>query len=77
MAKKRATTGKSKNPWPARVQALLERYQLTHEQLGSRLGVSRSGISTFLSEYRVPPRPVQKLIAMMEAGDDLSGTEKI
>ena len=76
MGKKR--TGKANaNPWPDRVRALLAKYDLTHEQLGARLGVSRSGISTFLSGYRVPPRPVQKLIAMMEAGDNLSRFEKV
>lgn len=76
MGKKR-TSKANANPWPVRVQNLLDAYELTHEQLGSRLGVSRSGISTFLSGYRVPPRPVQKLIAMMEAGDSLSRFEKV
>lgn len=71
MGKKR--TSKAKRPdWPARVQALLTRYDLTHEQLGSRLGVSRTNISQFLHARRTPPRPIQKLIAMMEDGDDLS-----
>lgn len=77
MGKKRTSTGKPANPWPARVRALLERYQLTQEQLGQRLGLSRTNVSNFLTGYRVPPRPVQKLIAMMESGNDLSNVEKI
>lgn len=76
MAKKRATTGKPKNPWPARVQALLERYQLTQKQLGSRLGLTHQNISQFVNGTRVPPRPVQLLMEMMENGNDLSGNEK-
>ena len=76
MAKKRATTGKPKNPWPARVQALLERYQLTQKQLGSRLGLTHQNISQFVRGTRIPPRPVQLLMEMMENGNDLSGNEK-
>lgn len=76
MAKKRATTGKPKNPWPARVQSLLDRYQLTQKQLGSRLGLSHQNVSDFANGRRVPPAPVQKLIEMMEEGNDLSAYEK-
>lgn len=77
MGKKRAGTGKVKNPWPARVQALLERYQLTQKQLGSRLGLSFQNVNDFVHGRRVPPAPVQKLLAMMENGDDLSQFETI
>lgn len=76
MGKKRASTGKAKNPWPARVQALLTRYDLTQKQLGSRLGLSFQNVSDFCTGHRVPPAPVQKLIAMMEDGNDLSAYEK-
>lgn len=76
MGKKRTSTGKPANPWPARVRALLERYQLTQKQLGSRLGLTNQAISTFVTGTRIPAKPVQILIAMMESGNDLSNFEK-
>lgn len=76
MGKKR--TGKANaNPWPDRVQNLLDAYELTHEQLGARFGVSRQNVSDFINGRRIPPRCIQKLMAMMEEGDDLSRFEKI
>ena len=78
MGMKRAKTdkGKAELPsWPARVQALLERYQLTQKQLGSRLGLSPQNVNDFVNDRRVPPMPVQKLLTMMEAGDDLSALD--
>lgn len=75
MAKKRAS--KAKRPdWPARVQALLTRYDLTQKQLGSRLGLTNQAISSFVTGERIPAKPVQLLIAMMEDGNDLSANEK-
>lgn len=75
MASKR-TSKKDANPWPGRVRALLAKYDLTQKQLGSRLGLTNQAISTFVTGTRIPAKPVQMLIAMMEAGDDLSRFEK-
>ena len=75
MGKKRTNTSKV-NSWPDRVRALLAKYDLTQKQLGSRLGLSHQNISDFANGRRVPPSPVQKLIEMMEDGNDLSAYEK-
>ncbi len=77
MAKRRAKPEPPANPWPARVQALLDRYSLSHSQLGQRLGVSRANIGDFTNGRRNPPRPVQKLIVMMEDGNELLDVENI
>lgn len=79
MGKKRGATGKDKAElpsWPDRVQALLQRYQLTQKQLGSRLGLSPQNVNDFVNARRIPPMPVQKLLTMMENGDDLSSLEE-
>lgn len=75
MGKKR-TNKANANPWPDRVRALLARYDLTQKQLGSRLGLTNQAISTFVTGTRIPAKPVQILIAMMESGNDLSNFEK-
>lgn len=75
MGKKR-TNKANANPWPDRVRALLARYDLTQKQLGSRLGLTNQAISTFVTGTRIPAKPVQILIAMMESGNDLSHFEK-
>lgn len=75
MGKKR-TSKANANPWPDRVRALLARYDLTQKQLGSRLGLTNQAISTFVTGTRIPAKPVQILIAMMESGNDLSHFEK-
>ena len=65
------------NPWKARVEALMLRYDLNQKQLGERLGVSQANVSDWYRGYRVPPRCVQKLMALMDNGDDLKQIEKI
>lgn len=79
MGTKRGTNGKGKAElpsWPDRVRALLERYQLTQKQLGQRLGLSHQNVNDFVNGHRVPPMPVQKLLTMMENGDDLSALDE-
>lgn len=64
-------------PWPERVKALLERYDLTQAELGQRLGVTGGNVSQFVNGTRVPPKPIRKLVKLMETGDDLARLEMV
>jgi ribosome-binding protein aMBF1 (putative translation factor) len=57
--------------WSERVRAILERNGWTQKELGERVGLSFQNINDFACNRGTPPRPVQKLLAMIEAGDDL------
>lgn len=58
-------------PWPERVKALLERYDLTQAELGERLGYSQSNVNKVIKGIRVPSNSMRKLLELMEAGETI------
>lgn len=71
MAKKKAID------WKARIDAITSRYGITKAKFAARVGVTPAAVTDWTSGRNTPPRCVQKLMKMMEAGNDLKEIEGI
>lgn len=75
MPKKPATREPQAPTWAERVAALMSRYRLTQAQLGKRVGVKHPIVSKWANGASIPSEPIQKLLMLMERGQDLGDLE--
>ena len=75
MPKKAATPEPQPPTWAERVAAIMARYHLTQAGLGKRLGVGQPIVGKWSRGTHVPSEPLQKLLVLMEQGNDLAELE--